>query len=94
MVRYANNKIFAVAPQNGKLRILNPELETVVLVDHESGDHIRGALGIGVRAFAVSNDYVAIVEYIPDVDFTNIYFRCAPVTVFSHNGNVVLVSYL
>ena len=72
-VRYANKKIFAVGWDEAKLHILDMELKTLKVVQHEFEEWIS--------VMAADNQYVAIGECGPDV------------TVFDHEGNVLLVCY-
>ena len=72
-VRYANNKIFAVGLYKAKLHILNLELKTLKIVDHDFNDE--------TYVLVASDNYVAIGDYSGNV------------TVFDHNGNLLLVSY-
>ena len=71
------DKIFAIGRENAKLHILDLELTTLKVVDHEFGGMIS--------VMETSSKYVAIGQ--------GRYYSASVVTVFDKNGNHVLVSY-
>ena len=54
-VKYANNKIYAIARRNSRLRILDLELNTPKIIDHKFED--------GIHTLTATDKYVAVGEW-------------------------------
>ena len=78
-VKYNGHKIYAVGRQQGKLTVLNMDLETIKVVDHASVGSIE--------VLVVTEKYVAVGDALNIGDI-----QIGYVNVFDKDGRRVLVS--